>query len=47
MDELSYLIVTPYSLNKSRTGGMMARLLFDLVEIACLALFVGAVFLIA
>jgi len=26
---------------------MMARLLFDLVEIACLALFVGAVFLIA
>jgi len=26
---------------------MMARVMFDLFEIACLALFVGAVFLIA
>jgi len=26
---------------------MMARVMFDLVELVCLALFVGAVFLIA
>lgn len=41
MDELTYLIITPYSLNKSRTGGMMARLLsrtdLDLVAAQMLA----------
>ncbi len=41
MDELSYLLITPYSLNKSRTGGMMARLLsrtdLDLVGAQMLA----------
>ena len=38
-EELSYVIVTPYSMRKSRTGGIIARLIsrtgLDLVAAAC------------
>ena len=33
-EELAYALITPYSLHKSRTGGILARLLWANVRLA-------------